>query len=538
MGKELTLPKNIRQIGDIQGKEKIFLEDYVMTYIKKKEKQEKEGYLGIFLGERQEKEDTVYVFVRGILEVPAEMGNLQEAAENHGKNEGASAGSGKAKSWKEKLSQSSRGEGTQDACIKNSDTENKEDSRLQKNTENEGEAKDSSKNKKAKAENWMEKMERDYQEYFPDWSLQGCCVIGLYPTERMRLLSDALPEAGGLIYHLQEQEETIYRVENGRYRQIKGYFVFYEQNRNMQEYMASVFSHDSVEKEGAQDSAIRSFRKKVKEKGLQKNTSFLKLASSFFVVTVLVIGAIVVNRMDEIRDVRNAAGLGDTTVENEVMYVEDTVEGNGSSGASAAVGITGESVTGNVVSSSGAEAIGFPTSAAGDGAGAGGHVSTDAGNIQAGLDISVSSSQVSEEANDVQLGVDAGSSQIDLDASVSQADDLAGSDAFWSDVSLEDGSTAMDSLLSAQVQSNTDMADTQADESAIGAADQSVQTEEVQEVAAIRQTQAAYVIREGDTLADICNRYYGSLDHLTEICEANAITDANMIMPGQKIVLP
>lgn len=523
MGKELTLPKNIRQIGDIQGKEKIFLEDYVMTYIKKKEKQEKEGYLGIFLGERQEKEDAVYVFVRGILEVPTEMGNPQEAAEDTGKNEGASAGSGKVKSWKEKLNRNSSGEDTEDAGI-NGDAENKEDSRLQKNAENEGEVKDASKNKNTEAENWMEKMERDYQEYFPDWSVQGCCVIGLYPTGRMRLLSDALPEAGGLIYHLQEQEETIYRVENGRYRQIKGYFVFYEQNRNMQEYMASVFSHDSVEKEGAQDSAIRSFRKKVKEKGLQKNTSFLRLASSFFVVTVLVIGAIVVNRMDEIRDARNAAVLGDTA-EKEVMYVEDALEENGSSETSAVVGMAGESMTGNPE----AETIGFPTSTAGDGADAGSSVSTNAGNIQEDLDVSVSSSQAGADTGDVQSG---------LDDSASQSDDLAGSDAFWSDVSLEDGSTAMDSLLSDQVQSNTDMTDAQADESASSAADQSVQTEDVQEVSAIRQTQAAYVIREGDTLADICNRYYGSLDHLAEICEANAITDANMIMPGQKIVLP
>ena len=53
-----------------------------------------------------------------------------------------------------------------------------------------------------------------------------------------------------------------------------------------------------------------------------------------------------------------------------------------------------------------------------------------------------------------------------------------------------------------------------------------------------RRTQATYTIREGDTLADICSKYYGSFDKLELICSANGITDANLILPGQKIVLP
>ena len=73
MGKEAALPKNIRQIGDIQGKEKICIEDYVMTYIRKKEQQSEKGCLGVFLGETQETEDAVYVFIRGILEIPGEL---------------------------------------------------------------------------------------------------------------------------------------------------------------------------------------------------------------------------------------------------------------------------------------------------------------------------------------------------------------------------------------------------------------------------------------------------------------------------------
>jgi nucleoid-associated protein YgaU len=62
-------------------------------------------------------------------------------------------------------------------------------------------------------------------------------------------------------------------------------------------------------------------------------------------------------------------------------------------------------------------------------------------------------------------------------------------------------------------------------------------TEETAEVSA-RAIHASYVIRQGDTLASICSRYYGGLDRLEELCDANDIEDADLIMPGQKIVLP
>ena len=61
--------------------------------------------------------------------------------------------------------------------------------------------------------------------------------------------------------------------------------------------------------------------------------------------------------------------------------------------------------------------------------------------------------------------------------------------------------------------------------------------ESAQETAA-RSAQASYVIRPGDTLADICKQYYGSIEQLAHLCEVNNISDANKIMPGQKIVLP
>ncbi len=384
MGKKTMLPKNIRQIGDIQGREKICMEDYVMTYIHKMEPREEKGFLGIFLGERQETEDTDYTFIRGILEI------AQEEEE-------------------EKL---------------------------------------------------KERFEKERTAYFPDWKAVGCCVIGAYPTKRLELLNTIAPEAAGMIYHLQEQEENIYLKEQGSYRRIKGYLVFYEQNREMQDYMAAIFGKDSVEKESLPDKAIKRFREKVEEKGEQKARSILKLASSFFVVVVLAIGAIAVNRIDEIRAAITGSG-------QDGAASEDTAN-------TAARYTAGSAASAGETSAWGAD--------------------------------------TAQSEAETETGPDESSSW------------LTGSDSFWADT-YEDDPEAETEAANTIAGSNT--------EDSGEAASESESSETVS-----RKVQAAYVIKSGDTLASICRKYYGSLERLEELCEANDITDADLILPGQKIVLP
>lgn len=42
MNRETVLPKNIRQIGEKQQDKKVYLEDYVITFIRRKEKERRE----------------------------------------------------------------------------------------------------------------------------------------------------------------------------------------------------------------------------------------------------------------------------------------------------------------------------------------------------------------------------------------------------------------------------------------------------------------------------------------------------------------
>lgn len=467
--KETALPKNIRQIGEIRGAEKICIEDYVMTCIHKKEPQEKDGYLGIFYGEQRKEEDGIYLFLRGILEIP---------------------------------------DGEEEAVKK--------------------------------------ELEEQKEKYFPDWDVQGCCVIGQYPTERMKLAEKLNPMSMQLIYHLQEQEENLYWTVEGCYKKLRGYFVFYEQNRRMQQYLADEFKEDRVEKESIPDKAIKSFREKVRIKGEKRTGSMLKLASSFFVVAVLVIGAIAVTRMDDIR--KNQAGSYQmNTEENEadriytnadstaVVQGGNRTASDGFAAKEAAVGA--ESEDGSAVP----EAAGGSAAVDGNEAGtpsvpAGGDEGTEASaqSVSAGTDEGTGAS-----VQPVSAGTDEGTEASAQPASSGTGNaQIAGAAA---DTNLLAGAAVASEPGQAVADGGTANPATAA-ASNTGASDSVATGEDARLTmaasAAAQGIHASYTIRMGDTLADICNQYYGSLDKLELLCQVNHISDANLIMPGQRIVLP
>ena len=452
--KETALPKNIRQIGEIRGAEKICIEDYVMTCIHKKEPQEKDGYLGIFYGEQRKEEDGIYLFLRGILEIP---------------------------------------DGEEEAVKK--------------------------------------ELEEQKEKYFPDWDVQGCCVIGQYPTERMKLAEKLNPMSMQLIYHLQEQEENLYWTVEGCYKKLRGYFVFYEQNRRMQQYLADEFKEDRVEKESIPDKAIKSFREKVRIKGEKRTGSMLKLASSFFVVAALVIGAIAVTRMDDIRK-DQAGSYQMNTEENEadriytnadstaVVQGGNRTASDGFAAKEAAVGTESEDGSAVPEDAGGSAAVdgneaGTPPVSAGMDEGTG----ASAQPVSAGMD---------EGTGALAQPASSGTGNAQIDGAAADTNLLAGAAvASEPGQAVADGGTANPATAAASNTGASDSATTGEDARLTMAAS-----------AAAQGIHASYTIRMGDTLADICNQYYGSLDKLELLCQVNHISDANLIMPGQRIVLP
>ena len=478
MERETALPKNIRQIGEVRGEEKICLEDYVMTCIHKKEQQEKEGYLGIFFGERRREAETEYVFIRGILEL--------------------------SKTWE--------------------------------------------------PESFAEKLEEQRTKYFPDWTVQGCCVIGVYDTERIREVRTRIEDAGHIVYHLQDQEETLYAQRDGTYHKIKGYFIFYEQNRKMQAYLSDEFKEDRVEKESFPDKAIKSFREKVRIKSERKSGSMLKMASSFFVVTVLAVAAVTVTKMDDLKKVRQTLNTSDNAAENEAQdHIYMDTAG------------MGENMNTPVGDSSGVQNIGMSASENSGGLPESTTVSggQSSGENTAGEEQSNTENAGTETKNGMENGADGSTENTAIGAMENGMENTAAtaiadeSGAAAGSIGADRTESASDAVtggnmtasnrLAAAQSSVSSTADTGDAEESISAGDAgqtagvaSVQGEDTLQSASARprRTQATYTIREGDTLADICSKYYGSFDKLELICSANGITDANLILPGQKIVLP
>ena len=67
---QISLPKNIKQIGTEQDNIKIYIEDYAYAFIKDiKVDEDEDGAVGILLGEISENDGVKYIFVKGVVEV-------------------------------------------------------------------------------------------------------------------------------------------------------------------------------------------------------------------------------------------------------------------------------------------------------------------------------------------------------------------------------------------------------------------------------------------------------------------------------------
>lgn len=65
----IIIPKNIRQMGENNSNQKIYIEDSVMTLLKKKPENDENVKYGVLLGDIKRNKNTTYVFVKAMVEV-------------------------------------------------------------------------------------------------------------------------------------------------------------------------------------------------------------------------------------------------------------------------------------------------------------------------------------------------------------------------------------------------------------------------------------------------------------------------------------
>lgn len=402
--KEWKLPKNVRQIGEAGSDRKIYVEDYVITFLEKLAEEGKNKKAVLF-GEVREWEFLPYIFINGALEV--ETFYLDSGA--------------------------------------------------------------------------REKLQEQIGKYFGTKRIVGWFLASEESPFVMRgeIVDTFRTEFPGenqvLIVRDQEEKETaLFMMEDEHPMEQGGYYIYYEKNPSMQEYMISRNDGKSVEQEEpVKDDAIRRFRKIIKNKKKPEKKAAWQpgrmayLAGSFLAVTVLALGATMVYNYDKMKEVERSLARLTNNVDSQSSYLGDD---------------------------------------------------ENAAQVMLHMDNEFELQETEETAKteDVADGENQNEQTEGTEAPAQSA----------ASANQEDSQTPVQNAASANQE-----ADGQAQEEG------GAQTENSEkEVAFIGR--ASYTVKAGDTLAGISEMYYGNLDKVAEICSLNGIDDENTILPGQKILLP
>ena len=247
---ERQLPKNVRQIGNVSDNPKIYVEDYVDTYLNQLREKAKEQPVGVILvGEVLELEDEKAVFVSGAVQ-------MQELSEKDGKLE----------------------------------------------IEQDG------------MKHMMEEAAQYFPEsHIVGWGIVEEGNPMSRNREVKKIQEREFGQEGSLFLwkNAREQDEIFYAYKFGELMQIGGHYIYYEKNPEMQNYMINTRKENGVTpSEVVEDRAAKNFRSAVREKMEYKeqhqSSAFAYITSAVLVLIVLVIGITTVNNFDKMKAVQNS----------------------------------------------------------------------------------------------------------------------------------------------------------------------------------------------------------------------------------------
>lgn len=474
-GKEGMLPKNIRQIGQISGNQKIYLEDYVITYLRQILTPDENMRVMILYGHKEMIEDELYWFVNGAVEAQHDFFMEKTIIDEE--------------SWK--------------------------------------------------------KVNEMAGKFFPELTVMGWAITREDSTEDleeqiMRTQRQFFRPDQKLYfeYITSDKTEALYLHEKGKRNMLSGYYIYYERNECMQNYMVSLRTRERHPEEMNADHAARQFREVCQEKKQdlhkKRSSAFATCVSLLLVMAILVIGITMLNNYEKMQSMERvlyqiSGKMNDAT---EAVADADAMQDQAAQDAllaenAQAADQTAEMAAGVQKLPQAADTMDAVQTAGTDAA-------VDV-NAAEQADPAMAEQTTAEQTADGQAvdqtadgNMTAGNQTDNGQAGDGQAVDPEAT-AETSDKPSAETSTATEVAADPDVtgDSGADASQT-ADETA--AQTSSSQTNASQET--------VYMIRQGDTLAKICMQYYGSLSKMGEVCERNQIEDKDSIYYGQKIVLP
>ena len=436
-----NLPRNIRQIGLTAGNIRIYIEDYVYTFLTRLARNEtgpgnEQGCVAVFTGDTKWNNGITYLFIRGAL-----MVEDMEAAADH-------------IDFSEKV--------------------------------------------------WT-KIQENQAKYFPGQEITGW----FFSRPQMYMETDELLTRihlryfGGekvlMLMEPTEKEEAFFFYENGLMIRQRGYYIYYEKNPLMQEYMIEKTKDmGQGASETVGDEAVTTFRKIIKNKKTpeteekpQRETEhtsvFSYAATACLVLAVLAVGA---------GFYRNYMRIAEPSVDSTVTVMSDnTVEESEDNQADAVREVT---KTPEI---------------------------TWIEEITKALE---ETDEQPEESLQITPTIQPGTENGTEEADVQETD------------TKETGASAAADSASAEESQETVSEDKFSQE-----ADERKAKKEESQVQLTPSAQASsdsayetYIIKPGDTLYQISISHYGNMDAISEICRLNNLKGNQVIYPGQMIVLP
>ncbi len=272
----IRLPRNVRQIGSGEDKKKIYVEDYVMTYIGKLwDKPEQENTAGVLLGTVKCSEGITYIFISGAMTAEQVLfsGNSIIFSDE---------------TWTSLYEN-----------IKEYFNE-------------------------LEIVGWF--LIRNDSALEIDEGLYKAHVDNFAGVNKVLLLADA-----------KEKEEEFYIYHNAALARQSGYYIYYEKNECMQAYMVEKKQGKPVE-DGTQDKVIGNYRALIQEKkensSQKRMVAALYSACTFLAVVVLAIGVTMMNNYDKMKGMEAALNsltqniLGGKNDTREEDMEKDTVPAN------------------------------------------------------------------------------------------------------------------------------------------------------------------------------------------------------------------
>ncbi len=431
------IPKNVKQVGEPAFERKIYVEDYVITYINRifEGRREQEKVLLLFGGEADDGQ-ACYIYVRGACEVKS--GKRQEGGNYF------------------------TGEDFQSAM-------------------------------------------EDGRTYFKTMPLIGWALIRqgqpLNLEEKMRNTWEAYMSRIPLFLlgDLVEKEEIFYWKYDGRVKVQPGYYIFYEKNRAMQEYLVEMHGDGkNAEKTEEPDPFVGSLgnlREKLTERKTQEKSQqnfFMYGVCAFLLIVVLAIGITMINNNEKIASIQTSV---DSLLENLAASEMDNSSSSGKEEESGEKAQNGTEVSKQQKAEDTAKIT----------------KKTNAGQA--------------EETNRPEPQTNAGQAAEGAEASATQPNGDATPQATEAAAHLPEEPTTAPAE---PVQPT-----------------EPVETPPAQEAAAHTNAEPAaqvtpkkHVVGKGETLEAISRAIYGNTSMVKEICQKNNITNPDAIYVGQEILLP